>query len=170
MGAILLGVMFALFIVMALLWIAGAALLGWPDYRVYQQEINEEAKALKLWMRRKRGNRKLVCSGCGRRVSEIHEVYEREARDLPCFEYRTTVVIELYRVRCPDVSRLAGGYLMVSRRLQLLTSLSIIFLCGQITKKLSSVERGSSGGSDSRRFKDRCGGRFIKIGCRSAGA
>ncbi|MFZ1052085.1 MAG: transposase family protein, partial [Candidatus Sulfotelmatobacter sp.] len=27
---------------------------------------------------------------------------EREVRDLPCFEYRTTVVIELYRVRCPD--------------------------------------------------------------------
>jgi hypothetical protein len=28
--------------------------------------------------------------------------YEREVRDLPCFEFRTTVVIELYRVRCPD--------------------------------------------------------------------
>src|SRR5215468_7516076 len=26
----------------------------------------------------------------------------REVRDLPCFEYRTTVVIELYRVKCPD--------------------------------------------------------------------
>jgi len=23
-------------------------------------------------------------------------------RDLPCFELRTTLVIELYRVRCPD--------------------------------------------------------------------
>ena len=23
-------------------------------------------------------------------------------RDLPCFEYRTTVIVELYRVRCPD--------------------------------------------------------------------
>jgi transposase len=28
--------------------------------------------------------------------------YEREVRNLPCFEYLTTVVIELYRVRCPD--------------------------------------------------------------------
>ena len=27
---------------------------------------------------------------------------EREVRDLPCFEYRTTVVIELYRLRCPQ--------------------------------------------------------------------
>ena len=77
-------------------------ILGWPGYRVYQHEIDGQAKTLKLWVRRKPGNRKLVCSGCGRRVGEFHEVYEREVRDLPCFEYRTTVVIELYRVRCPD--------------------------------------------------------------------
>ena len=32
----------------------------------------------------------------------MQDVYEREVRDLPCFEYRTTIVIELYRVRCPD--------------------------------------------------------------------
>jgi transposase len=44
----------------------------------------------------------LVCSGCGRRVHGIAAVYEREVRDLPRFEYRTTVVIELYRVKCPD--------------------------------------------------------------------
>jgi len=77
-------------------------ILGWPGYRVYQQEIDERAKTLKLWVRRKSGNRKLVCSGCGRRVQKIHEVYEREVRDLPCFQFRTTVVIELYRVHCPD--------------------------------------------------------------------
>jgi transposase len=69
---------------------------------VYQHEINEQAKALKLWVRRKRGNRKLICSGCGRRLEQFMDVTEREVRDLPCFEYRTTVVIELYRVRCPD--------------------------------------------------------------------
>jgi transposase len=76
--------------------------LGWPGYRVYGHEINEEAKTLKLWVRRKRGNRKLVCSGCGRKLGEIYDTYEREVRDLPCFEFRTTVVVELYRVRCPD--------------------------------------------------------------------
>ena len=76
-------------------------ILGWPGYRVYRSEINEEAKTLRLWVRRKRGNRKLVCSGCGQGVKEIAEVYEREVRDLPWSEYRTTVVIELYRVRCP---------------------------------------------------------------------
>jgi len=77
-------------------------ILGWPGYKVYQNEINEQAKTLKLWVRGKPGNRKLVCSGCRRRVDELHEVYEREVRDLPCFEFGTTVVIELYRVRCPD--------------------------------------------------------------------
>jgi transposase len=76
--------------------------LGWPGYRVWGSEIDETAKRLRLWVRRKRGNRVLACSGCGRRVHEIAEVYEREVRDLPCFEYRTTVVIELYRLKCPD--------------------------------------------------------------------
>jgi len=76
--------------------------LGWPGYRVYRHEIDEPAKRLKLWVRRKRGNRKLICSGCGRKLAEAYDSYEREVRDLPCFEFRTTVVVELYRVRCPD--------------------------------------------------------------------
>jgi hypothetical protein len=77
-------------------------ILGWLGYRVYRSEINEEAKTVHLWVQRKRGNRKLECCGCGRRVNEIAETYEREVRDLPWSEYRTTVVMELYRVRCPD--------------------------------------------------------------------
>jgi transposase len=77
-------------------------ILGWPGYAVYQYEIDENAKTLKLWVRRKRGNRRLICSGCGRGIGEPADVAEREVRDLPCFEYRTTVAIELYRVRCPD--------------------------------------------------------------------
>jgi transposase len=76
--------------------------LGWPGYRVYRHEIDEPGKRLKLWVRRKRGNRKLICSGCGRKLAEAYDGYEREVRDLPCFEFRTTVVVELYRVRCPD--------------------------------------------------------------------
>jgi transposase len=77
-------------------------ILGWPGYSVYRDEIDEKAKTLKLWVRRKRGNRRLICSGCGRRIAEPADVTDREVRDLPCFEYRTTVVIELYRVRCPN--------------------------------------------------------------------
>ena len=42
------------------------------------------------------------CSGCGRRITDPSDITEREVRDLPCFQYRTTVVIELYRVRCPE--------------------------------------------------------------------
>jgi len=76
--------------------------LGWPGYRVYRHEIDEPAKRLKLWVRRKRGNRKLICSGCGRKLAEAYDSYEREVRDLPCFEFRTTVVVEVYRVCCPD--------------------------------------------------------------------
>src|SRR6202789_1855545 len=81
---------------------AWTKILGWPGYRVYRSEVNEGAKTLKLWVRRKRGNRKLECSGCGRKLAEVYDSYEREVRDLPCFEFRTTVVIELYRVRCPN--------------------------------------------------------------------
>ena len=77
-------------------------LLAWPGYRVYRYEIDERAKTLKLWVRRQRGNRKPVCSGCGRKLSEAYDTYHREVRDLPWMEFRTTVVVELYRVRCPD--------------------------------------------------------------------
>ena len=76
--------------------------LGWPGYRVYRHEINEKNKTLKLWVRRKRGNRVLRCPSCGRRVDDVHEAYERQVRDLPCFEFQTTVIVELYRIRCPD--------------------------------------------------------------------
>ena len=77
-------------------------ILEWPGYRVYRSEINEEAKTQRLWVRRKRGNRKLECSGCGRMSNEIAEVYEREVRDLPWSESHTSAVIELYRVRCTE--------------------------------------------------------------------
>src|SRR5437868_4432482 len=66
-------------------------------------EIDERGKKLKLWVRRKKAGLKLICSRCGQHVSanKIHEVCEREVRDLPCFEYVTTVVVETYRVKCP---------------------------------------------------------------------
>jgi transposase len=76
--------------------------LGWPGYRVYRQEIDEAGRKLRLWVRRKRGNQVLLCSGCGRRVEKIHATCEREVRDLRCFEYETTVVVEVHRICCPD--------------------------------------------------------------------
>ena len=57
---------------------------------------------MRLWVRRKRGNQVLICSGCGRRCRKIEEVRQREVRDLPWRKYETRVVVEFYRVRCPD--------------------------------------------------------------------
>jgi transposase len=77
-------------------------ILAWPGYRVYQHEIDQQAKKLRLWVRRKRGHRKIECSGCGRKFSDFCDVTERAVRDLPWGEFQTTVFIELYRVKCPD--------------------------------------------------------------------
>ena len=68
---------------------------------MWRHELDEPGKKLKLWVRRKPGIQ-LVCSGCGGVVEAIHEICEREVRDLAVFEFRATVVIELYRLRCPE--------------------------------------------------------------------
>jgi transposase len=75
-------------------------ILDWPGYRVYRHEIDEKTRTLKLWVRRKRGNKVLICSGCGGRCSKIEEIRQREVRDLPWRKYQTIVVVEFYRVRC----------------------------------------------------------------------
>jgi transposase len=75
---------------------------GMAGVQGLSQRDQRGTKTLRLWVRRKRGHRKLECSGCGRRIQEIAEVYEREVRDLTWSEYRTMVVIELYRACCPD--------------------------------------------------------------------
>lgn len=77
-------------------------ILAWPGYRVYQHQIDEKAKTVKLWIRRKRGNRKIECSGCGRKFTDIYDTSEREVRDLPWSAFSATVVVEVYRVNCPD--------------------------------------------------------------------
>ncbi|MGQ9635273.1 MAG: transposase family protein [Bryobacteraceae bacterium] len=77
-------------------------ILRWPGYQVYRPEIDEKAKVLRLWVRRKRGNRQIECCGCGRKFTEIYEVSERAVRELPWGEFQTTVFIELYRVKCPE--------------------------------------------------------------------
>ena len=77
-------------------------ILQWPGYRVYRQEIDEKNKALDLWVRRKRGNRKLECSGCGRKFTDAYDSRERAVRDLPWSEFQATVHIEVYRVKCQE--------------------------------------------------------------------
>ena len=77
-------------------------ILQWPGYRVYQHKIDEKNKILELWVRRKRGNRKLECSGCGRKFDDAYDSNERAVRDLPWSAFQTTVHIEVYRVKCAD--------------------------------------------------------------------
>src|SRR5215472_19065363 len=77
-------------------------ILQWPGYRVYQHKIDEKNKILELWVRRKRGNHKLECSGCGRKFDDAYDSNERAVRDLPWSAFKTTVHIEVYRVKCPD--------------------------------------------------------------------
>jgi transposase len=77
-------------------------ILQWPGYRVYRHALDEKNRTLDLWVRRKRGNRKLECSGCGRKFGEVYDSRERAVRDLPWSLFRTTVHIEVYRVQCPE--------------------------------------------------------------------
>lgn len=77
-------------------------ILQWPGYRVYRHEIDAEKRTLELWVRRKRGNRKLECSGCGRKFEEAYDSNERAVRDLPWSTFTTTVHVEIYRVKCSD--------------------------------------------------------------------
>ena len=66
------------------------AILAWPGYRVYRHELDEDV------------HRGFECSGCGRRLHQVHNVREREIRDLPWSVYRATVVVEVHRLRCPE--------------------------------------------------------------------
>jgi transposase len=77
-------------------------ILQWPGYCVYRQEIDEKSKTLDLWVRRKRGNRRLECSGCGRKFTSAYDSRERAVRDLPWSLLQATVHIEVYRVKCPE--------------------------------------------------------------------
>ena len=68
---------------------------------MYRHRVDERAGVVELWVRRKRGNRKLVCSGCGGKFEGAHDFTERAVRDLPWGVFRTTVYVEVYRVKCP---------------------------------------------------------------------
>src|SRR5260370_1380939 len=70
------------------------AVLGWPGYQVYRHAIDEKKKHLTLWVRRKRGNRKLTCPHSGQGVGKIHYGYEREERSLPSFKFLPQLVFE----------------------------------------------------------------------------
>ncbi len=55
-----------------------------------------------MWVRKKPVHRGFECSGCGRRVHAVVATWEREVADLDCFEFQTTVVIEVHRLNCAE--------------------------------------------------------------------
>ena len=69
---------------------------------MYRHEIDEQKGTLKLWVRRKKGNKLLRCSNCGGLCKTVEEVRDREVQDLPWRKYQTTVVVEYFRVGCPQ--------------------------------------------------------------------
>jgi transposase len=50
----------------------------------------------------KTGQSDAGCSGCGHKFQDAFDSNERSVRDPPWSSFRTTVHIEVYRVRCPD--------------------------------------------------------------------
>ena len=85
-------------------------LLGWTGYRVYRYELDEASKRLRLWVRKKPVHRGFECSGCGRKVHAVIATWERKVADLDCFDFRSTVVLDVHRLDCvacgPKVERI----------------------------------------------------------------
>ena len=69
---------------------------------MYRHQIDEKKMTLTLWVRRKPVHRGYECSGCGRRLHQVHDVRERSIRDLPWSTYAATVMVEVHRLRCPE--------------------------------------------------------------------
>ena len=75
---------------------------GISDWR---KKVDEKQRTLKLWIRRKHTNKRSYVPAAGQPVDNIHEICQREVRDLPVVQFRTTVVIEMYRVGVRIVGR-----------------------------------------------------------------
>jgi|SRR5215471_2008167 len=57
--------------------------------------FTRKGNAPRLWVPRKCGIWRLECTGCGRRIEEVAELYEWAVQDLPWSEYHTSVLIAL---------------------------------------------------------------------------
>lgn len=75
---------------------------SWEGYVVEDEQ--EERRDTVTWCvihLRLRPRRLRRCSGCGQRVSSIHDVQSRRVRDLPIFETPVELVVPRVRVLCP---------------------------------------------------------------------
>ena len=75
---------------------------------MYRHQIEEKSRTLKLWVRPKRGNKVLICSGCGGRCTKIVEIREREVRAWPVAQISDHRGDRVLPVRWPAV-RIKGG-------------------------------------------------------------
>ena len=73
---------------------------------MYRRELDEDAKTLKLWVRRKRVQQRVRVPRLRSPPAQVHDMREREIRDFPWSVYRATVVVEVHRLRCPECGML----------------------------------------------------------------
>ena len=76
-------------------------ILQWPGYRVYQHKIDEKGKTSDLWVRRSVATASWSARAAAAGIQDAYDCNERAVRDLPWSECKTTVHIEVYRVKCP---------------------------------------------------------------------
>jgi hypothetical protein len=77
-------------------------MLGWPEDRVYRLRTGKKLRLCDCGYVASAGTANEGVPPVVEGPTKLLRSYEREVRDLPWSEYRTTVVIELYRVRCPE--------------------------------------------------------------------
>lgn len=82
------------------------ALLGrWEGHRVgtiRRFEPGQQGPTAQVWIElQAEPNRPVICSGCGRSVTQIHDCRLREIRDLPILEAQTHLRVFRRRVLCP---------------------------------------------------------------------
>ena len=118
------------------------ALLGrWEGHRVgtiRRFEAGQKGPTAQVWIELSaEPSRPLLCSGCGRTVSQIHDCRLREIRDLPILEAQSHLRVFRRRVLCPHcgpkLEQLPwlDRYARVTKRL----AESIAWLCGLLPIK-----------------------------------
>ena len=104
-----------------------ALLGGWEGHRigtVGRFQADEKGPTAQVWIELLPDpERRMVCSGCGQVVSQVHETTERWVRDLPILDAQTHLLVHRRRVLCPrcgpKLEQLAwlGRYQRVTQRL-----------------------------------------------------
>lgn len=125
-----------------------AALGTWEGYEVgliERMPVNPERKRPEVWIElHPVQHRPRVCSGCGAKVTAIHDQSERWVRDLPLLDADTWLCVPRVRVACPQcgpkVERLdwLDRYARVTRRL----GESVARLCGVLAIKHAAAYFG----------------------------